>query len=82
MKPFKSNDGQILTGNISYSPLEVIDYFSEFVLGENLNTLVFNLSSPEIAEQITSFKEENGELLFKVRGKYEMFVIIKKTIEL
>jgi len=60
----------ILTENTNFTPMEVVDNFSQFVSPVNVSILVDHLSVPELSEFIVGFIEDDGDILFKVAGNY------------
>lgn len=70
-------DKFILTNYKTYTPEEVVDLFSEYVLPSNVEVLVNHLSIEELAEGILSFTEIDGDIHLNI-GVGELIKITKK----
>ena len=52
-----------LTHNKNYTPIEVVDLFSQYVSPRNVEILVNHLTYPELSVCVDSFTEVEGDLL-------------------
>lgn len=52
-----------LTHNKNYTPLGVVDLFSQYVSPRNVEILVNHLTYPELSVYVDSFTEVEGDLL-------------------
>lgn len=67
----------IQTNKKVYTPLEIIDNFSEYVSPSNLEALVDHLTNIDLAPNIISFSEINNNLYFNL-GIGDLLKVIKK----
>jgi hypothetical protein len=58
----------ILTNKKNYTPLEVVDLFSEYVSPHNVEILVDHLTYPELSLYVNSFTEMEGNLVLGLVG--------------
>lgn len=70
----------IYTGGRHYTPLEVIDELSGFVLPENAEVLVGHLSDPNLSGHITGFEEIEGIINFKLTSGHTVAVNRKERL--
>jgi hypothetical protein len=70
-------DNFIQTNKKVYTPLEVIDLFSEYVTPNNLEALVDHLTAEELAPSIVSFLQLNNNIYFNI-GVGDLLKVIKK----
>jgi len=64
------NSVLILTCNINYTPMQIIDNFSQFVKPSNISILIDHLTFPELSCSVAGFIEEDGDIFFKVAGEF------------
>lgn len=70
-------DKFILTHKKVYTPMEVVDLFSEYVLPSNLEALVDHLTCEDLAPNIISFSQINDIIYFNL-GIGDLLKVIKK----
>lgn len=68
----------ILTNRKIYTPMEVVDLFSEHVRPENLEILIKHIAHPELAESVFSFAEIDGDIVLNLGNGENMIKITKK----
>lgn len=70
-------DKFILTQRKVYTPMEVIDLFSEYVTADNVGILVDHLTEEDLAPNIISFSQINDIVYFNI-GLEELIKVTKK----